>query len=124
MFGQFLVEPEPVPAPVPDPELPVLELDGDGVVVDEFEVEVELVPVLPVVVDVVAALAASAPPARRPDVSAPMASTLRRRICMVCALSSVWSAGSFGPVLQRVRLGSERRRTTTWAGAKSCPTNA
>jgi hypothetical protein len=80
MSGQFLVEPEP--ALVPDPELPALGLD-DGVDVDGFEVE--LVPELPVVVDVVAALAASAPPATRPDVSAPMASTLRSRICMaVC----------------------------------------
>ncbi len=78
MLGQFLVEPEP--ELVPDPELPVLER-VDGVVVDEFE----LVPELPVVVDVVAAVAASAPPATRPDVSAPMATTLRSRICMpVC----------------------------------------
>jgi len=78
MFGQFLVEPEPED---PDPVLPALEPD-DGVVVElELDVEefdVELVPVLPelpVVADVVAALATSAPPARRPDVSAPVART-------------------------------------------------
>ena len=76
MLGQFLVE--------LDPELE----PDDGVVVEELEVEeldVELVPVLPelpVAVDVVAALATSAPPVTRPDVSAPTASTLRRRICM------------------------------------------
>ncbi len=82
MSGQFLVEPEAEPAP--EPELPVLELD-EGVFVDELEVE----PELSVAVDVVAALAASAPPARSPDVSAPMARTLRRRICMAVCLSSV-----------------------------------
>src|ERR1700722_4671588 len=78
MFGQFLVEPEPED---PDPVLPALE-PGDGVVVelevDVEEFDVELVPVLPelpVVADVVAALATSAPPARRPDVSAPVART-------------------------------------------------
>jgi hypothetical protein len=94
MSGQFLVEPDPelelepddepealdpaAPDPAaPDPELPVFELD-DGVVVDELE----LLPEFPVVVDVVAALATSAPPARSPDVSAPTARTLRKRICM------------------------------------------
>jgi hypothetical protein len=102
MSGQFLVEPDPefdpdpdaelVPEPdpedeldEPDPVLPVFEL-GDGVVVEEFE----LVPEFPVVVDVVAALATSAPPARSPEVSAPTARTLRKRICMSClALSCV-----------------------------------
>ena len=66
--------------PGSDPVPPALEPD-DGVVVEEEldveEFDVELVPVLPelpVVVDVVAALATSAPPARRPDVSAPVAS--------------------------------------------------
>ena len=65
-----LVLPEPVlPEPVlPEPELPVLELD-DGAVVDELLVEP--VPELPVEVDVVAALATNAPPATRPEVSAP-----------------------------------------------------
>lgn len=96
MLGQFLVEPEPEPEPVDEfedsgPVLPALELD-DGAAPEEFgvELDVELDPVLPelpVVVDVVAALATSAPPATRPDVSAPTASTLRRRICMVGVLS-------------------------------------
>jgi hypothetical protein len=117
MLGQFFVEPEDEPEPVeepepvdeleePEPVLPALELD-DGVVEDELDVEgfdVELVPVfpeLPVVVDVVAASATSAPPATRPDVSAPMASTLRKRICMgalpcllVPAHSNRWSYGA------------------------------
>ncbi len=87
MSGQFLVEPdpelveepeEPVPA-FPEPVLPVFEFDDGAVGGDEPE----LLPELPVVVDVVAALATSAPPATRPEVSAPTASTLRRRICMV-----------------------------------------
>ena len=109
MLGQLWVEPEPEleldpldpelelePEPeldepllvLPDPVFPVLDPD-DGVVVEEPEVESELevelepVPVLPVL-DVVAALATSAPPAKRPVVSAPIASTLRRRICMGC----------------------------------------
>ena len=96
MFGQFLVELDPELEPELDPE-PVDEFEepepDDGVVVEELDVEefdVELVPVfpeLPVVVDVVAALATSAPPPTRPDVSAPMASTLRRRICMSVCLS-------------------------------------
>jgi hypothetical protein len=96
MSGQFLVEPELEPDPElelepedeleePDPVLPVFELE-DGAVVDELE----LVPEFPVVVDVVAALATSAPPARSPEVSAPTARTLRKRICMAClALSCV-----------------------------------
>ena len=106
ILGQLRVEPEPEleldpldpelePEPeldepvlvLPVPALPVLEPD-DGVVVEEPEVEeldVVLVPepVLPVL-EVVAALATSAPPAKRPEVSAPTASTLRRRICMSC----------------------------------------
>jgi hypothetical protein len=106
MLGQLRVEPEPeleldpldpelelepeLDEPLlvlPDPALPELELD-EGVVVEEpeveeFEVELEPVPVLPVL-EVVAALATSAPPAKRPEVSAPTASTLRRRICMGC----------------------------------------
>jgi hypothetical protein len=77
MSGQFLVEPDPELAP--GPEVPLLELD-DGVVGEEPDVE--LVPELPVAVDVVAASATSAPPARRPDVSAVTARTLRRRIGM------------------------------------------
>jgi hypothetical protein len=134
MFGQFLVvpdpepeveplEPEPVdefdePVPVlPAPVLPVLELD-DGVVPEELELLPEFpefpeFPELPVVVDVVAALATSAPPATRPDVSAPMARTLRSRICMSVALSSVSCTGPFGPVLHTVRFRSVHQRRTT-----------
>lgn len=83
MFGQFFVG--------SDPELelePEFELEPDPELVDEFE---EPDPVLPepvvpepvppvvelgdgVVLDVVAALATSAPPARSPDVRAPTAS--------------------------------------------------
>jgi len=83
MFGQFFVE--------PDPELELeleLELEPDPELVDEFEEPDPVLPepvvpepVSPVVelddgvgVDVVAALATSAPPARRPDVRAPTAS--------------------------------------------------
>jgi hypothetical protein len=107
MLGQLRVEPVPEleldpldPELAPDPELdepllvlpdplfPVLEPE-DGVVVEEpevvevLELELEPVPVLPVL-DVVAALATSAPPATRPVVSAPTASTLRGRICIRC----------------------------------------
>lgn len=106
MLGQLRVEPEPEleldpldpelePDPeldepllvLPDPVLPALEPE-DGVVVEEpefeeLEVELEPVPVLPVL-EVVAALATSAPPATRPVVSAPTASTFRRRMCISC----------------------------------------
>ena len=109
MSGQFLVEPDPelelepddeLDEPDPEPPVPVLpefELElEDGVVVDELE----LAPEFPVVVDVVAALATSAPPARSPDVSAPTARTLRKRICMACrALSCHVSPNQFGSVL-------------------------
>jgi hypothetical protein len=80
MFGQLWVEPE---LELPDPELAVLELD-DGVVVEELVLAPE--PVVPVVdvAEVVAASATSAPPATSPVVSAPMATTLRSRIFMVC----------------------------------------
>ena len=95
MLGQLWVEPELEldPELVPDPEL-VRPDDPELVLPDpEFpelalvvglveELDVELEPELPVVVEVVAALATKAPPATRPDVSAPMARTLRRRICM------------------------------------------
>ena len=71
--------------------LPAVELD-DGVVEEELDVEgfdVQLVPVfpeLPVVVDVVAASATnSVPLVMEADVNAPMASTLRKRICMGCS---------------------------------------
>ena len=107
MSGQFLVEPDPelelepddeLDEPDPEPPVPVLpefELE-EGVVVDELE----LAPEFPVVVDVVAALATSAPPARSPDVSAPTARTLRKRICMACrALSCHVSPNRFGSAL-------------------------
>ena len=131
MSGQFLVEPELelVPEPVeeledpepvvPEPELPVLELD-DGVVVDEPDVAafdagapVPELPELPVVVDVVAALATSAPPARRPELSAPMARMLRRRIFMACVpFRVVCHADPFGPARAPCDLGSGRDRRT------------
>ena len=121
MLGQLWVELDPDPEPelepegaleepelvLLEPEFPVPELD-DGVEVDELAVEPE--PVMPVVVDVVAALATSAPPATRPEVSAPMANTFRRRIFIgIVALSSrVWSASPFGPVPHTVHPGSGR----------------
>jgi hypothetical protein len=80
MFGQFFVDPEDAD--------PVELLDGEVVDPDElFEV---LPPVAAVVLEVlevapdvlVAALATKAPPATRPLVSAPAASTLRRRSFM------------------------------------------
>jgi hypothetical protein len=86
MSGQFLVDPDPELEPELeldpefDPELPLFELD-EGDVVEE-EPDVELVPEFPEAVDVVAALATSAPPASRPEVSAPTARTLRKRMCM------------------------------------------
>ena len=114
MLGQFLVEPEPEPElelpeldePLlellepelvpPDPEVPVLPvlepvLD-DGVLVEELEVEL----VLGVELDVVAALATNVPPATRPVVNAPMASTLRKRMCMDDCLSSLVKRLPFG----------------------------
>ena len=114
MLGQFLVEPEPEPElelpeldePLlellepelvpPDPEVPVLPvlepvLD-DGVLVEEPELEL----VLGVELDVVAALATNVPPATRPVVNAPMASTLRKRMCMDDCLSSLVKRLPFG----------------------------
>jgi hypothetical protein len=105
MFGQFFVEPEPdvllepedepeepdepdepdePELVLPDPEFPVL-VDGvvvDGVVVEEPELDEFEAPELPVVLEVVAALATRAPPARRPEASAPVPSAVRRRIFM------------------------------------------
>ena len=89
MSGQFLVEPEPElelePEPVdeleePEPVLPAPDLDDgvvvEGLAVEEFDVALAPeFPELPVVVDVVAASATNAPPAMRPDVSAPVART-------------------------------------------------
>jgi hypothetical protein len=73
-----LPDPELVPPELEVPVLPVLELLLDEGVVVELELEPE--PVLGV--EVVAALATNAPPATRPVVSAPTASTLRKRSCM------------------------------------------
>ncbi len=138
MLGQFLVEPELEPElelesePVdefeePEPVLPALELDG-GVVEEELDVDgfdVELVPVFPeppVVVDGVAASATSAPPATRPDVNAPMASTLRKRICMGVPFLVSWRRPTRTGG-HTVRSGSECSRRGTWAGTRSYLTN-
>ena len=103
---ELLDDPEPV---LPELELPVPVLDV-GAVVEELEVEPE--PELPVVVEVVAALATSAPPARRPELSAPMASTLRRRNCMGwCPFVSVKH--------QPVRTGASHVAPWTWVQAQS-----
>jgi hypothetical protein len=130
MLGQLCVEPEPDPVLEPepedvlgepelvllDPELPVLVL-ADGVVV-------ELAPELPVVVEVVAALATSAPPVTSPVVSAPMASTLRRRICMGgLPFRLVWNSDPFGPVRHTLHPGSVGGRRVTWACVRSYLTN-
>jgi hypothetical protein len=85
MFGQFFVDPDPELEPVPEPELelePLLvdEFEEDEPVFPEAVVPEPVVPVFEldddgvVVADVVAALATSAPPATRPEVSAPTAS--------------------------------------------------
>jgi hypothetical protein len=83
MFGQFLVEPE-----------------------------LELVPELPLDVDVVAASATSAPPARFPEVSAPTATTLRTRMCMALC--------PFVSLLRRPRASRYRRGCAPdlWAAAE------
>ena len=60
---------------------------------------------------VVAAFATSAPPATRPVVNAPIANTLRSRICMaVVPFRLCGCAGPFGPVLHTVRPGSVAQR--------------
>ena len=87
MFGQFFVDPEDAD--------PVELLDGVEVV-DPDELFEVLPPVAAVVLEVlevaldvlVAALATRAPPATRPLVSAPAASTLRRRSFMNVVLLS------------------------------------
>jgi hypothetical protein len=79
MLGHFCVEPEPelLELEPDEPELEPFELDG--VVVEELVFVLEpLVPVLDALV--VAALATSAPPVTRPVVSAPIATTFRKRI--------------------------------------------
>ena len=123
MLGQLCVELEPEPElelepeelledpelVLPVPEFPDLVPDA-GVVVDA--VPVELGPELPVVVEVVAALATSAPPARRPEVSAPIASTLRRRICMgECTFRLVKR--------QPIRAGTPHRAPRIWVRAQN-----
>ena len=119
MSGQFLVEPDPEPAL--EPEVPPFELD-EGVVAEEPDVV--LVPELPVVVDVVAASATSALPARRPDVSALTARTLRRRMCMGVLPFCVFGAPApCESVLQTMRPGSGCSRRATWTGASSRATN-
>jgi hypothetical protein len=84
MLGQFLVEPELELelGELEEPELDELEpaLPVFPALEPVFELEPELV--LGVEVDVVAALATNAPPARRPVVNAPTASTFRKRSCM------------------------------------------
>jgi len=116
MFGQFLVEPEPEL----EPELLLFELD-EGAVVEEPEVE--LVPEFPEV-EVVAALATSAPPARSPEVSAPAARTLRKRMCMTVVPFCVFAAPApCEPVVHTLRSGSVRDRRVTWTGATSHATN-
>ncbi len=135
MLGQLCVEPEPDPVlelepedvldepelVLLDPEFPVLVL-VDGVV--DCELGVELVPELPVVVEVVAALATSAPPVTSPVVSAPMASTLRKRICMGgLPFRLVWNADPFGPVRHTLHPGSGAGRRMTWACVRSYLTN-
>jgi hypothetical protein len=105
MSGQFLVEADPEPAL--EPEVPLLVLD-EGVVA----------------VEVVAASATSAPPARRPDVSALTARTLRRRMCMGVLPFRVFAAPApCGSVRQTMRPGSGCSRRATWTGASSRATN-
>ena len=70
--------------------------------------ELELVPEFPVVVDVVAALATSAPPARSPELSAPTARTLRRRIFMGCVPFRVMCHA------EPVRFGADTMRPGCW----------
>ena len=104
MLGQFLVEPE-LELELPELELeleleplvlPVFELLDDGAVADEPVLELEPELLLGVELDVVAALATNAPPATRPVVNAPMASTLRKRMCMDDCLSSLVKRLPFG----------------------------
>jgi hypothetical protein len=114
MLGQFLVELEPEPElELPELDEPVLELLEPELVLPELEVPVlpvlepllddgvlvvepELELVLGVELDVVAALATNAPPATRPVVNAPAASTLRKRMCMDDCLSSLVKHLPFG----------------------------
>lgn len=86
MLGQWCVDPElellELDPELDDPELELPALD-DGVVVEELVLALE--PVVPVLDElVVAALATSAPPVTRPVLSAPIASTFRKRIFIGC----------------------------------------
>jgi hypothetical protein len=120
------LEPEEPLLVLPDPVLGVLELDEDGVVVEEPElvepeveepeVELEPVPVLPEL-EVVAALATNAPPTMRPEVSAPIARTFRRRMCMsYYPFHFVCCPGPSGPVPHTMRPSpvAPRRASAMW----------
>ncbi|MGO8860032.1 MAG: hypothetical protein ACLQRH_04570 [Acidimicrobiales bacterium] len=105
ILGQFLLDPvdgEPLEAAgglVVEPLAgAVLEDPEEPAVAEEPDVAVVPVPV-PVVDPLVAASAISAPPATRPVVNAPMASTLRGRSFMGCVLPSdrYGSRPSLGP---------------------------
>ena len=87
MFGHLWVELEPELEVELEPELvePELELEPEFPLLDvlgvvEDEPVDEPVEEFDVVLEVVAALATSAPPATRPEASAPVASTVRNRI--------------------------------------------
>jgi hypothetical protein len=136
MLGQFLVEPELEPEPEleldPDeleleelePVFEVLELD-DGVVVDVLVLALEpVVPVVDGVLEVVAASATTAPPARRPVVSAPNANALRRRTFMVVALSSLLLRPPVRAGITTVRLGAVAWSKTAAARRLRLPTIA
>jgi hypothetical protein len=139
MLGQFLVEPELELPELEEPELeepelllpelevpvlPVLALlPEDGVVVDELDPllpELELVPGVELVV---AALATNAPPARSPVVSAPTASTLRKRSCMRWLPFVSGEAPTRSGGATSVRHRSVRRHRATWADGWSCLAN-
>lgn len=130
MFGQFLMEPAlelELPEPdeaEPEPELVELEvpvfavvgLDEDGVV-DDPVFEVAPVLVLGVELDVVAALATNAPPARRPVVNAPTTSTFRKRKCIGYAFR-LWCKAlrSGAPSACALDLGTAAERTRRVCG--------
>jgi hypothetical protein len=153
MFGQFLVDPELElePEPVLEPfepfelfELPVLpelelavllEPDVPDVVLvlvdPEFPVDevvppvevVELVPEPDVEPAVVAAFATTAPPATRPEASAPTASTLRKRMCIDVALSRSVLRPLTRTDSDSLRPRPVGNRTIRSACSRSSPTN-
>ena len=127
MFGQLCVEleleleldPELVePELELEPELPVLDVLG---VVDDELVD-EPVEAFDVVPDVVAALATSAPPATRPEASAPVASTVRIRIFMGSAFLGRVLHPLTRAVCPSVRPRPVGNRTVTWVSARSSAT--